>query len=317
MEKNFGLDRREFLAGTAALSATVAAESSTAREDMTMATATIDGLQVNYMARGKGPALLMLAPGGFDATMEKWSSAGVWKGMQPLDTLAEDFTLVAYDRRESGASGGRVEKLSWTLFADQAKGLLDHLKISEAYVLGGCMGCSVALAFAARYPAATRALILHWPVGGYRWKLNGNNRFARHASFARDNKLAGVVKRAHEGKSFWADPEAGPWASVIVSDPRFAEAFAAQDVDRYLGLVGASRRSLFDRDTAPGAEPEEIMTMKAPAIVVPGDDPSHATSAAHYLRELLPKAEYWPVMPPDQAPERVRDRILEFRRVVG
>jgi pimeloyl-ACP methyl ester carboxylesterase len=130
-----------------------------------MATATIDGLTVNYMTRGKGSALLMLAPGGFDATMAKWTTSGVWKGMKPLDTLADDFTIVAYDRRESGSSGGRVERLSWALFADQAKGLLDHLKISDAYVLGGCIGCSVALAFAARHPEATRGLILHWPVG--------------------------------------------------------------------------------------------------------------------------------------------------------
>src|SRR5881398_2982752 len=171
-----------------------------------MATATIDGLEVSYVVKGSGPALLMLAPGGFDATMEKWTTAGVWKGMRPLDTFTSDFTLIAYDRRESGASGGRVEKLSWSLFADQAKGLL-----------------------------ATKALVLHWPVGGYRWKLNGSDRFARHLRFARENGLAGVVKRAHEGKSFWQDPEAGPWASAIVRDQRFAGEFQSQDVDRYLG----------------------------------------------------------------------------------
>jgi hypothetical protein len=44
-----------------------------------MPTAIIDGLQVNYLTRGSGPALLMLAPGGFDATMEKFRTAGVWK----------------------------------------------------------------------------------------------------------------------------------------------------------------------------------------------------------------------------------------------
>jgi hypothetical protein len=88
--------------------------------EKTMTTATIDGLEVSYEMRGSGPALLMLAPGGFDATMEKWTTAGVWKGMRPLDTLASDFTLIAYDSRESGHSGGRVEKLSWALFADQA-----------------------------------------------------------------------------------------------------------------------------------------------------------------------------------------------------
>lgn len=279
-----------------------------------MPTAKIDGLEVNYVKRGSGPALLMLAPGGFDATLEKWSTAGVWKGMQPLDTLSNDFTLVAYDRRESGNSGGRVERLSWSVFADQAKALLDHLGIDKAFVLGGCMGCSVATAFAAKFPQATHALILHWPVGGYRWKLNGSDRFARHARLAREQGLTGVVKRAHEGKSFWQDPEAGPWASCIVRDPEFAGAFQEQDLDRYVGLVAASMRGLFDRDTPPGAEPEELMAMKVPALILPGDDPAHATSGAHYLREQLPKPEFWPVMPPEQTPERVRDRILEFGR---
>jgi len=42
-----------------------------------MTTATIDHLEVDYTTRGSGPALLMLAPGGFDATMEKWTTAGV------------------------------------------------------------------------------------------------------------------------------------------------------------------------------------------------------------------------------------------------
>src|SRR6476620_10993807 len=104
-----------------------------------MPTATIDGLDVNYLTKGSGPPLLMLAPGGFDASMERWNLSGVWKGMKVFDTLAEHFTLIAYDRRESGASGGRVERLSWTLFADQGKALLDHLKIDSAYVIGGCM----------------------------------------------------------------------------------------------------------------------------------------------------------------------------------
>lgn len=277
-----------------------------------MPTAMIDGLEVSYATYGSGPPLLMLAPGGFDATMEKWATAGVWKDLRPLDSLASDFTVIAYDRRESGASGGRVERLSWSLFAEQARGLLDHLGVQDAFVLGGCMGCSVATAFAARFPEATRAMILHWPVGGYRWHFNGADRFARHARLAREGGLSGVVARAHEGKSFWADPEAGPWASVIVRDPEFAEAFEGQDLERYLGCVAASGRALFDRDTAPGAEPEELMAMKVPALIMPGDDPAHATSGAHYLRELLPEPEFWPVMPPEQTAERVRDRILEF-----
>src|SRR5713101_5070738 len=80
-------------------------------EEGIMPTTTINGLTIHYLTHGSGPALLMLAPGGFDATIEKWSTAGVWAKVRPLDTFSDRFTCIAYDRRESGASGGRVERL--------------------------------------------------------------------------------------------------------------------------------------------------------------------------------------------------------------
>lgn len=279
-----------------------------------MAVAIVDGLEVYYETRGSGAPLLMMAPGGFDATIDKWLTTNAWKGINALEKLSSQFQLIVYDRRESGRSGGRVEKLRWDLYARQANGLLEHLKIDSAFIMGGCMGCSVALAFAVCFPRATRALLLHWPVGGYRWKANSGKKFARHAAFTQERGLAGVVERARETKSFWQDAESGPWAPCIARDHKFAEAFLAQDQERYLGIVEASGRTLFDRDTAPGAEPEEILAIKVPALIVPGDDPSHATSAAHYLRECLPHAEFWNVMPPEQSTERVADRILDFCR---
>jgi pimeloyl-ACP methyl ester carboxylesterase len=282
-----------------------------------MPLATIDGLEVYYETKGSGSPLLMFAPGGFDATIEKWVAASAWTGINALDALAAEHTVIVYDRRESGRSGGRVERLGWESYTEQAKALLDHLGIDSAYVLGGCMGCSVALAFGVHYPQATRALLLHWPVGGYRWKVNSLERFRRHYDFTKSNGLKAVTERAPTGKSFWADPESGPWASVIARDHRFAEGFVAQDLARYLGIVITSGRSLFDRDTAGGAEPEEILGIKAPALIIPGDDPSHATSGAHYLRELLPKADFWNVMPPEQTTRNVCERILEFCRLHG
>ena len=279
-----------------------------------MSTATIDGLQVHYQVFGSGAPLLLFAPGGFDATIEKWRAASAGTRNDALEAQATRFQVIAYDRRESGKSGGRVERLSWHTYARQAKVLLDQLKIDSALLLGGCMGCSVALAFAVDYPEATRALLLHWPVGGFRWKASGLDRFQRHYRFASTNGLAGVNERARIGKSFWTDPEAGPWASVIAREPTFAEDFIRQDLNRYLGLIAVSGRGLFDRDTATGAEPEEIMGISAPAFIVPGDDASHATSAAHYLRELLPNASFWNVPPTEQTTREVCDRILEFSR---
>jgi len=279
-----------------------------------MPVATIDGIDTYYEIYGSGTPLLMFAPGGFDATIEKWRVASAWTGIDAIQTLASEHMVIVYDRRESGRSGGRVERLSWASYTRQGKALLDRLKIDSAFVMGGCMGCSVASAFGAHYPEATLGLVLHWPVGGYRWKANGRDRFLRHFNFAKKAGIKGVVERARSGKSFWTDPEAGPWASVIERAPDFAETFAAEHLERYLGIVSSVGQSIFDRDTAPGAEPEELLGIKAPALIIPGDDPSHATSAAHYLRELLPGAEFWNVMPPEQSTQGVCDKVLSFCR---
>jgi pimeloyl-ACP methyl ester carboxylesterase len=277
----------------------------------------IDGLETYYEVMGSGVPLLLFAPGGFDATIEKWREASAWKGIDALGALAARHQVIVYDRRECGRSGGRVERLSWASYTKHAAALLDHLKVATSYVLGGCMGCSVALAFGVHYPERTRGLLLHWPVGGYRWKMSAQSRFQRHYNYAKENGLRGVVERARTGKSFWLDAEAGPWASVIERDKAFAEKFLDQDLDRYLGMVITTGRSMFDRDTATGAEPEEILGIKAPSLIIPGDDPSHATSGAHYLRELLPKADFWNVMPPEQTTQRVCERIVDFCRLHG
>lgn len=279
-----------------------------------MAIATIDGIDTYYETHGSGSPILMCAPGGFDATIDKWREASAWKGIDAIQTLAAEHTVILYDRRECGRSGGRVERIGWESFARHGKALLDHLNISSAWIMGGCMGCSVALAFGVHYPEATRGLLLHWPVGGFRWKANSLERFVRHYHFAKQNGLKGVIERARGGKSFWMDPEAGPWATMIARDALFAERFAAQDLERYQGIIITTGRGLFDRDTVPGAEPEEVMGIQAPSLIIPGDDPSHATSGAHYLRELLPKADFWSIMPPEQTTQKVCSRILEFCR---
>ena len=127
------------------------------------------------------------------------------------------------------------------------------------------------------------------------------------------NGLAAVVALvAKDGKPFGADPRGGPWASVIRHDPAFAEAYAKLDLDRYKLIVAGMARTLFDRDTAPGAEPEDLLRLDIPALVIPGRDPSHATSAARYLEECRPRAEYWDVPVLGQTEETVPARILEF-----
>jgi pimeloyl-ACP methyl ester carboxylesterase len=278
-----------------------------------MAFATLDGIATRYEIVGDGPPLLMFSPGGFDATVEKWTTLGIYARTRMLDALRNHNRLILFDRRECGQSGGRVERVTWMHYAAQAKALLDHLRIDHAHLMGGCMGCAPVVAFAVAYPQAVRSMVLYWPVGGARYRINGQQRFAEHLAFVDEQGLDAVVAIARsEGKPFGAEPRGGPWASVIRNDPDFAEAFAKQDDERYKLAVSGMGRALLDRDTAPGAESEDLLRLALPSLVIPGHDPSHATSAARYLEECLSGSQYWDVSPEAQTADNVPPRLLTF-----
>lgn len=270
-------------------------------------------MTTRYEIQGTGTPLLMFSPGGFDATLDKWTTLATYARVGILDHLARQYQCIMFDRRETGQSGGRVECVTWAHYVRQGYGLLLHLGVSRAHVMGGCMGCSSAIAFGVAHPEATLSMLLWWPVGGARYRINGHRRFAEHAQFVRDQGLAAVVALAKSGdKSFGQDPRGGPWVSVLRRDPEFAASYARQDVDSYLQIVSSMSRALLDRDTAPGATPEDLFNVQAPALVVPGNDATHATSAARYLQECLPSSQYWDVPVEEQTERNAPGRLLEF-----
>ena len=278
-----------------------------------MPTATVDGIQTHYEVIGDGPPLLMYSPGGFDATLDKWSTLGIYARTRLLDHLAEKYRCITFDRRETGQSGGRVERITWDDYVVQGKGLLEHLGIQAAHVLGGCMGCCPVTAFGIKHPEATLSMVLYWPVGGAGFRLKGHGRFAQHLALVEQEGLAAVVELAkNTDAGFGKDPRLGPWAPVIRSDPAFAVQYAGLDLDRYKLIVAGMSRILLDRDTAPGAEPEDLMRLNVPTLIIPGKDSFHTTSAARYLEECLPAAEYWDVPPEDQTEATAPARVIDF-----
>jgi pimeloyl-ACP methyl ester carboxylesterase len=278
-----------------------------------LATAVIDGITTRYEVIGSGVPLLMFSPGGFDATLEKWSTLGVYARTRILHHLSQKCMCIVFDRRETGQSGGRVERVTWSHYVEQGRGLLEHLEIDRAHIMGGCMGCSPAMAFAVAHPGATLSLILWWPVGGAKYRINGHLRFAEHLAFVKQHGLEQVVALARSSsKSFGEDPRGGPWVSVLRRDAAFADAYTRLDPERYLLLVAGMARTLLDRDTAPGAEPEELLRLEIPALIVPGGDATHATSAARYLEECLPKSQYWDMPVAQQSEETAPARLVAF-----
>ena len=155
-------------------------------------------------------------------------------------------------------------------YVEEAKGLLDLAGARQAYVLGSCMGAALALAFAVRHPQACKSLLLHWPVGGYRWMLKGRTFFARHLDFVRANGLAAVVARAAQGENFWLDPEIGPWGSPAAVYPDFAAELLRQNPRDYIEIAERSRDELFNDTMPSGASRCGVDEDRNPLLHPPG-----------------------------------------------
>lgn len=275
-----------------------------------MPTATCDGIETRYELRGDGPPLLCFSPGGFNGRLDNWWTFGIYERLGLVDHLSQRFTCIVFDKRESGQSGGRIEPIGWDDFARQGLALLDELGIERAHFMGGCIGCSIVVNCD---PTRMLSMVLYSPAGGAAYLATQRSRFEEHLAFARDRGLSGVVELARSSEQTFAqDPRVGPWVSVLRRDESFAREFAAQELDCYAALVGEMARGLFDRETVPGAAEEVLASLEVPALVVPGDDENHATSAALYLAEHVPRAEYWDVLPPGQTNETAPQRVEQF-----
>jgi len=71
-------------------------------------------------------------------------------------------------------------------------------------------------------------------------------------------------------------------------------------------------RGLIDRDTSPGAEPEDLVRLDIKTLIIPGADFSHATSAARYLQECIPGSDYWDIPVPQLTAENTNKRVIDF-----
>jgi pimeloyl-ACP methyl ester carboxylesterase len=276
-------------------------------------TAVADGIRTRYETTGDGPPLLMFSPGGFDSTLESWRTVGIYQRLDLLDHLSRRYTCITFDRRESGQSGGRLERISWADYVRQGVGLLDALGIESAHLMGGCVGCSAVAAIGVTHPGRVRSMVLYSPAGGVKYRMKQHQRFEQHLAYVDEQGLAAVVALAREtGGTFTKDPRVGPWNSVLRTDDGFADAYATADPARYRTTVAGLVRLLFDRDTVPGPEPEDLLSSDLPALIVPGQDESHAPSAARYLQECLPSSQYWDVPVAEQTADNAPARILEF-----
>jgi 3-oxoadipate enol-lactonase len=119
-----------------------------------MAFAKINGVDLYYDVYGAGPAMLLSH--GVGSNHRHW-----W---QQIPRFSKKFKVIVFDHRGFGLSGedGKGPKS----FADDVRGLLDHLRIDKAAMVGQSMGGITVTGFASRFPERVSALMLSCSGGG-------------------------------------------------------------------------------------------------------------------------------------------------------
>jgi len=188
------------------------------------------------------------------------------------------FFVIRFDNRDSGRSTSmkgrpatlrqlvtkRVKKPPYTLgdMADDATGLLDHLGIQKAHIVGASMGGMIAQHIAIRYPARVLSLTSIMATTGGR--------------FVGQPKMAVVplfLSRPSGGKDEYIERTVKLFRAVG-SKRRFDEEYvregAALAWERGINMAGTGRQ--LAAITADGNRSKRLARVKAPTLVIHGKD---------------------------------------------
>lgn len=122
-------------------------------------TAIVKGEPIFYAEAGQGQAVVMLHGGGPGAS-------GVSNYSRNIEALAQEFRVIVPDMPGYGRSTKRPNHTdTYRYIADMIRGLLDHLGIDTAHVVGNSLGGAAALLLALDTPNRVDRLVLMGPAG--------------------------------------------------------------------------------------------------------------------------------------------------------
>lgn len=119
-----------------------------------MALAKVNGVQLFYELSGGGESPVVLVHG-------SWDAHSAWDFVVP--PLAETFRVLTYDRRGHSQSERPPGQGSIGEDVADLAGLIDHLGLGPAWVVGNSFGASIALRLAGERRDLFRGLIVHEP----------------------------------------------------------------------------------------------------------------------------------------------------------
>lgn len=217
-------------------------------------------------------------------------------------TLAQHFRVIRYDLRGFGRSALPTAPYS---HVEDLRGLLDHLEIEQAALVGLSKGGGVALDFALSHPQRTQSLaLIDTILGGHVWSDEGS---ARDELVWQEARRGGIPA----AKASWL---AHPLFAPAMRQPEAATRLT-RIIDDYSGWHFVNRNSE-QHLHPPAAQRFHELTMPILVIVGEHDLPdfrhiaaSIGQNAPHARTLVVPDAGHMANM---EAPELVNQALLTF-----
>jgi pimeloyl-ACP methyl ester carboxylesterase len=273
----------------------------------------IRGVNINYQVIGERGPWIALITGGRRAHNEFIPFA--------KKLAAGGYRVLLHDRRNTGSSDilldrDEVEEITW---ADDLHKLLKKLGAAPAFIGGSSAGARTSILFTLRHPEAVRALLLLRVTGGqFAAERLPENYYLQYIRAAEAGGMAAVCATEQYQERIAANPKNRD--TLMAMDPR--DYIAKMKRWCELFVSGAHHPVM-------GVTPEELASIKAPTIVIPGNDLTHASASGVIAHQQIPGSEMHrlpiedqnvPLIPfPDWAPyeEEIARVLLDFMRRKG
>ena len=236
------------------------------------------GIHLCHEAFGDPADPVVLLMHGLGSQLLLWEE-GFCEGL-----AAEGFRVVRYDHRDSGCSTILEEGSAYTLSyqAADAVGLLDHLGVPDAHVVGLSMGGMIAQTFAVEHPGRCRSMVSMA-------SNTGNRDFGRPSGTA----LEAMMAPAPSDPAAAIDKELSDrriWASIWHDDEHARAIFGAY------AARSVQPRHAFDRQVsavlAYGDREDDLATITVPTTVIHGTaDTLIAPSGGERTAAVIPGAD--------------------------
>jgi pimeloyl-ACP methyl ester carboxylesterase len=217
--------------------------------------APVNGVDMYYEVRGSGRPLVLLHGGllTIDLTFGQY-----------LSDLAAHHRVIAVESQGHGHTADTDRPLTFDGLADDVVALLDLLGVDTADVFGFSLGALTALRLAMRHPDRVGRLVLasgHFRPDGYHDDI-------------RDPALQATSRRMPTERDFREMTEA---YARVAPDPGHFEAFMAKV---------STAVAAFE-----GWQEDEVRAVRAPTLLVVGDNDFVTLEHAILMRALLPDAQ--------------------------